>query len=382
MQRPPVPTNLSRSESPFPSGQNYRPPCSPLSRSATLPLTPPSPEARPQDGAFPIFPTTKSKSRSNTPTTLSGSSNHLPTLHTGSQSRPDQFGIFAPLSPKHMGENEVLKRLDTISPGPFDANKDRDIRQTGHKRTGTSSSREDFIRSPASASLKGHSPHSSNASSAHNRNASMASLPSASRRNKLAEDANLSTMSTGVSKSLEPLNSYNNATYENSSRSIQSRPALGHLDRSRTSPVESTRLQDWDESSTIMQRIDSEPSQPKPSFHRPNPSVAAANRPLDEIGSMSSFKPSRSLRGRKEPTKTDTSETLPSKTEARNDQRLQGAPPVPRPAQALDFGIGNPYHLSTESASSNGSSGSDVKTSSSRSSPPLSDSPPTAGAKS
>lgn len=370
------PTNLSQSELPNPAINDRRSPLSPLNRSATLPLTPPSPEARSQDGAFPIFPTSKSKSRSNTPTTPSESS-FLPfSNHTSLQNQSNSFGIFAPLSPKRRGGDDVLKRLDALSPGPFDTNNTGDIRNSGHKRTGTSSSREDFIRSPNSGSFGGHSPQSSNASSYHTRNTSLASLAGGPWRNKSTEIADVSTMSA-VSDRPSTSDNHSGSLKMDHSETNQSRPVIGQLGRSQTSPVETVGMGSRQETSSISQRVDPSPPQSRPTLHRPRPSVAAANRPLDEIGSMSSFKPSRSLGGRKDSKPTiDTSESLPPVvTDTRSDQRLQDAPPVPRPTRALDFGIGNPYHLSTESASSNDSSGSDVKTSSSRSSPPLSESP-------
>ena len=337
-----------------------------MNRNATLPLTPPSPEARSQDGAFPIFPTSKSKSRSNTPTTPSESSFPPISNHAGPQNQSNAFGVFAPLSPRRRGGDDVLKRLDALAPGPFDTNSNGDVRIPGHKRTGTSSSREDFI---------GHSPKSSNASSYHTRNTSLASLAGGPWRNKSTEIADVPTMPIGSDRPSTSDNNPRNLKMDHSEIS-QSRPLIGQLGRSQTTPVETMGMGSWQETSSISQRVDENPPQSRP-YHRPRPSVAAAIRPLDEIGSMSSFKSSRSLRGRKDskPT-TQSSEPLPLTTiEARSDQRLQDAPPVPRPTKALDFGIGNPYHLSTESASSNDSSGSDIKTSSSRSSPPLSESP-------
>ena len=264
-----------------------------------------------------------------------------------------------------------MKRLDAISPGPFDANKDRDIRNSGHKRTTTSSSTEDFIRSPASGSFKGHSPKPSTTSSYHSRNASIASLAGGPRCNKSAAESNISTISRISSKPLESSNGDNSASSQDSSQASRPRPNIGQIGRSQTSPVGSAGIRARGESSSISQRIDPD-VEPKTSLHRPKPSVAAAIRPLDEIGSMSSFRPSKSLRGRKPNTYEAQSSHI---TESRNDKRLEIAPPMPKPTRALNFNIGNPYHLSTESTSSNDSSGSEVKTSSSRSSPPLSDSP-------
>lgn len=286
-----------------------------------------------------------------------------------------------------------MKRLDAISPGPFDANTDRALRNSGHKRSITSSSTEDFIRSPVSSSFKGHSPKHSNASSYHSRNALIASLAGGPRRNKSAEDSSLPVLSRDTGKHLESAGSYNGDPNLYSSKVVSCRPSIGELGRSQTSPVGSaivhghlSRPQSFpvenagphggQDSSSIPQRMDADATRIKPSLHRPKPSVAAAIRPLDEIGSISSFKPSKSFKGRKPSTATDAKEPHPPHTvEARNDQPQQTAPPVPRHAPGLDFGIGNPYHLSTESTSSNDSSGSDMKTSSSRSTPPLSDSP-------
>ena len=285
-----------------------------------------------------------------------------------------------------------MKRLDAISPGPFDANKERDIRKSGHKRTTTSSSTEDFIRSPVASSFKGHSPKASSASSYHSRNASIASLAGGPRCNKSAEISNLPVLSRDTGKSFQSLGNYNHNAGLDPSKAALSRPCIGELGRSQTSPVASASVHEQSgrpqtspvdnagshggqDSSSMSQRIDPDATQTKPPSHRPRPSVAAAIRPLDEIGSMSSFKPSRSFRGRKQSTATDPKEPQPPPAEARNDQRQQSAPPVPRHTAGLDFGIGNPYHLSTESTSSNDSSGSDMKTSSSRSTPPPSDSP-------
>lgn len=372
---PSRPTNLSRRESPSSMIKDGRSPFSPSTRSATLPLTPPSPEARPQDGAFPIFPTTKLKSRSNTPTTVPEPSY---SNHGGLQSQANSFGVFAPLSPKLRAREDVMKRLNALSPGPFDTNNNGDLRRSGHRRTGTSSSREDFIRAPNPGSSNGHSPQFSSASSYHTRKTSIVSSAGGPQQDRYAGNADMPTLVTKAGHSSTSVDSYDRRTHEDPSQSSRSRPNIGQLGRSQTSPAERNGLEGWQESSSLSHRIDPDPPQLKPPSHRPRPSVAAAIRPLDEIGSMSSFKSSRSLQGRKgsTPTANDNSEPQTSiGTEARSDQRLQDAPPVPRPTRALDFGIGNPYHLSTESASSNDSSGSDVRTWSSRSTPPLSDSP-------
>ena len=171
--------------------------------------------------------------------------------------------------------------------------------------------------------------------------------------------------STGRSESVDP---YIKKHLPGATKYAQPVPSLAQIGRSQTSPVELEGPQRYGSIDTSLQVTTSEPTPGKPSYHRPKPSVAAAIRPLDEIGSMSSFKPSRSLRGRKD-------SALAANAEVRSDDRYHGAPPVPKSSRALDFGIGNPYHFSTESNSSNDSSGSDVRTASSRSSPPLTESP-------
>ena len=302
-----------------------------------------------------------------------------------------------------------MKRLDAISPGPFDASKDRDIRSSGHKRTTTSSSTEDFIRSPVSSSFNGHSPNASNASSYHSRNVSIASLAGGPRCNKPAKDPGL-PLSRDTDRPMASIGSYQRNASLDPSKAISSRPSIGELGRSQTSPVgngsvheqlsrprtspeENSGFHGGERSSSISQKIDPDAPRIKPSLHRPKPSVAAAIRPLDEIGSMSSFKPSKSFKGRKPSAATDPKDPQPPHTvearddddqrqqkeaqpphavEARNDQGQEMAPPVPRHTPGLDFGI---HHLSSESTSSNESSSSDIKSSSSRSTPPPFDSP-------
>lgn len=256
-----------------------------------------------------------------------------------------------------------MNRMKAISPGPFDTNKSMD--NQGHKKTSTAGSMEDFIRSPHR-----HSPRPSGGSSGHSRNDSQSSTASNLGRRRSMERQQASTTSTnlaghGRQESADP------CSRDLSSGALAKQPpipSLKQIARSQTSPIESGRPGGFE---SISER-----TQEKPSKHRPNPSVAAAIRPLDEIGSMSSFKPSRSLRGRKSPAVTDNTEPTPShQAGVGADKRYQDAPPLPKFSRALDFGIGNPYHLSTESNSSNDSAGSEVHTSSSRSSPPLTESP-------
>ena len=113
------------------------------------------------------------------------------------------------------------------------------------------------------------------------------------------------------------------------------------------------------------------------SSHPRRPSMSGANRPLHEIGSTSSYRASRAGPSRStSPLRNDTGASAPrsgTRAGARTDPRLNGAPPVPAPTRAEEFGVGNPYHAPTASTSSNESSSSGVVSGSSRSSPPLSE---------
>ena len=118
------------------------------------------------------------------------------------------------------------------------------------------------------------------------------------------------------------------------------------------------------------------PSEPSPYSHKPKLSVAAAMQPLNSIGSASSFKPSRSLRRKPEPPGVD--QPVPPRPEdanQRDDKRLADAPPVPAPMQQMKQQLESPVHTPHESTSSNGSYSSGARTGSSRSSPPLHESP-------
>lgn len=224
--------------------------------------------------------------------------------------------------------------------------------------------------------MRKHSSQASEASAGHGRDLSQSSTSSTLRRKKSIDrpQPNLPgrPASTVRPESAEP---YTKKPLPDSLKYARPPPMLAQIGRSQTSPVESEGSGRYGSIETVFREAASERSQAKALRHRPNPSVAAAIRPLADIGSMSSFRPSKSLRGRKESVSVGKADPVTGSIEVSNDDRYQDAPPVPKPNRALNFGIGNPYHFSTESYSSNDSSGSDVRTASSRSSPPLSGSP-------
>ncbi|KAF9700588.1 hypothetical protein EKO04_001888 [Ascochyta lentis] len=115
----PMSSNYSdpRSHSPLPSA----PPRSPyaLNRSATSPVppsvSPPSPDMYANmDSAFPRFPT-KATPRSPRP------QEHDRLNATYNQHYAEPSPLFAPLSPRTNGGENVSKRMDSIAPGPFDS---------------------------------------------------------------------------------------------------------------------------------------------------------------------------------------------------------------------------------------------------------------------
>ncbi|KAI9838398.1 MAG: hypothetical protein M1819_005667 [Sarea resinae] len=116
------------------------------------------------------------------------------------------------------------------------------------------------------------------------------------------------------------------------------------------------------------------PSEPSAAPRPRRPTITSGGAATDDGAGENgyvAYQPSGSVSAQTKP---------PPRTSSRNgeraDSRLGDAPPVPNPIPTVseDYSVGNPYHTPTESVSSNGSGyGSDAKTGSSRSSPPLSD---------
>lgn len=134
------------------------PPKSPfkMNRSATTPvprprLAPPSPTLPSNlDCAFPPFPSKRSA------TPQSARPQHRERLEPMSQQLyAEPSPLFAPLSPRFDGGDNIAKRMDSIAPGPFDGRADRrpstsssskppsplpDVASFGHRRTATQGS--------------------------------------------------------------------------------------------------------------------------------------------------------------------------------------------------------------------------------------------------
>ncbi|KAH7113880.1 hypothetical protein B0J11DRAFT_142392 [Dendryphion nanum] len=128
---------------------------SPVPRLAASPA-PPSPEFQTNmDSAFPPFPT----SRPGKPPHVSRSRSK-PEQPTYNHQYAPASPLFAPLSPRPNGGENILKRMDNIAPGPFDGSDRRpstsDGRNAsgsrpvefGHKRTATQGSSRSFGAAP------------------------------------------------------------------------------------------------------------------------------------------------------------------------------------------------------------------------------------------
>lgn len=120
-----------------------------LSRSATSPIPPsvlpPSPDMPPNmDSAFPRFPTSRAA------TTRNAQPQDRERLDaTYNQRYPEPSPLFAPLSPRFNGGENVSKRMNNIAPGPFDSRRPSTASapkspiqepSLGHRRTETQGS--------------------------------------------------------------------------------------------------------------------------------------------------------------------------------------------------------------------------------------------------
>ncbi len=340
----------------------------PLLRSSTSPLPsrPASPVLpMPQDCAFPPFPT--ARSQSTTPTTPLESSFNFSSKPSSPQDKIDTAAGQAPSYPRANGCGSLMQRMDSIAPGPFNLRQNGDFKPLGHRKSPSMGSSRDFVRISRSTSPKTHVQRPSTSSSNYTRNPSLSSISSGPRSTVNRSKTELPVMP------LKPRPSFQDQSDGSAHVPLPSFDfgSFRQENRSRTFP-RNDRDAAPSETRPTLDRIQSEPSSQS---HKPRPSVAeAAMQPLCEIGSTSSFRPSRSVRGRAVSPAVDKPSTAQSVkahgTESRDDRRLGDAPPVPMPVQAAGvFGHGNPYHKPQESTSSNGSYSSGVKSGSSISTP-------------
>lgn len=309
---------------------------------APSPFQPPPPDvALAQDCAFPPFPS--NRSRSATPTTPSDSNQSFSSdaARTDHQTKSD-----APAYPKS-NDSGLSQRMDSIAPGPFNVG-DRGIqRPQGHQRNTTAGSNASNFRSSSSSNGSQQSGQSSVSGTTQSRNPSLSSIAGGPRSFMQRAATDLPTVQDLPTLANDrPKHTYS----ERPTRPMHTSSQAG---RSQTYPFQSQQ-----ESSPIKEK-------PRPLRRPSEPAVIAAMKPLDEIGSTSSFISSRSLKGRHPQPNTD-------QTSGRNSQS-NNTPPVPSSLPVRSNG--NPHHTPSESLSSNESSSSDTRSVSSRSTPPSSASP-------
>jgi len=372
----PKPAGISRTASPALSVNGRKSPYQMPSRSATSPLPAPVPSpdlSLSQDCAFPLFPT--SKSRSATPTTPSESS--FPFSNRGKP--PEQMRndiMHAPLSPRRTGGGGVMQKMDSIAPGPFNLGDRSSGQPSGHRKSPSMNNSQDFVRPTSSGSSKSHYRRPSTSSSNYTRNPSISSTAGSSRFTFERSKTDVPAVPTvPQQQEIRRQEGSNNARNKHQlTDSGFDFGSFGQENRSQTFPKDGQRGDESEDQGSFHRR----PSEPSVRSHKPRPSVAAAvMQPLHEIGSTSSFKPSKSTRGRNAASPEDQSALSSSRSigEAKDDKKLERAPPVLINTNMQSFESGNTSHTPHESTSSNESYSSGPKTGSSRSTPPLSDSP-------
>lgn len=343
----------------------------PFLRTSTSPLPsrPASPVlSTPQDSAFPPFPSyPTARSRSTTPTTPLEPRFNGASKSVSPRERMDTDYGHARLNPRANGGGDLMQRMDNIAPGPLNLREHADFKPSGHKKSPSMGSSRDFVKVSRSASPQSDVQRPSTSSSNYTHTSSLQSI-SAGPRSML----NRSKTETPVVPST-PRPYFQDQSDGSAHVPLPSFDfgSFGNGNRSRTVPSHNRDVAP-SESRPIIDRVQSESSSRS---HKARPSVAeAAMKPLYDIGSTSSFKPSRSVRGRAvSPAmeiKNNPQSVKAEATDSRDDRRLGNAPPVPMPVQASEsYGYENQYHKPHESSSSDESYSSVVKSGSSISTP-------------
>lgn len=241
---------------------------------------------------------------------------------------------------------------------------------SGHSKSPSMGSSRDFVRISRSMSPKTHRQRPSTSSSNYTRNPSLSSISAGPRSMLDQSKTEVPTMPSVPRPSFQdqsdgsahvPLPSFDFGSFRREPHAHVS--PIKHRDAASAASLESRPP------------VDRIPSGSSTYSHKPKPSVAvAAMQPLYDIGSTSSFKPSRSVRSRAaSPAIGKTSTALSVNIHAaaqRDDQRLRDAPPVPVPTHTAEvFKRDDAYHQPHESTSSNESYSSGVKSGSSVSTP-------------
>lgn len=354
----------------------------PRSATAPIPMRVPSPDLPiAQDCAFPPFPT--SRSRSATPTTPATPVETTFAFLNDNARSQSVVDPGRPTQSRRPNEgSSLLKRMDSIAPGPFNLGEKTEKWNYKHKEAPSVNSTQDFVRSSSSAgsrSLRSRIQRPSTSSSNYSRNPSLSSSASDSRKTYDLNDSE--------GPNIPPMPSIQQLSQKedhNTAASLRSDPSsfdfgtFSQENRSQTFPQESrlSHSSSQGENNASSQR---RPSEPSAYSHKPKPSVLAVLQPLHDIGSTSSFKSSRLTRGRNQ-TPTVDQEALNTlkemgRSEICNSEGLGNQASVLQTTRVSSHQPEDLYRTPHESTSSTESYSSGVKTSSSRSSPPLNESP-------
>ncbi|KAI9054378.1 hypothetical protein LZ554_001541 [Drepanopeziza brunnea f. sp. 'monogermtubi'] len=296
------------------------------STTLTIPRASPSPESLSSnmDSSFPPFKNSALVS----PRNAKGG---------GSSGKGTPDSIYAPVSPRTTTAGGLLQRMETIAPGPFDG---RMPSSPGYRENGTAGSLTDITLSNKTYTVGESVAHPSAAGGpgGHSRTSTNGTESSHGSRSGIV--APRQPRKKGYGGFGAPLGDDGQ------------REPLSHENRSQTFP---SRNESQDE---LFRR----PSDPR--SHHPSNDGGRSGPPATIRKKPSMSGPDRS----RAPPPQGVSLIRP-----RQDSRLGDKPLVPSKLNlAAEFGIGNPYHTSNESSSSNTSGYSDHSIASSHSSPPRS----------
>lgn len=317
----------------------------------------------PQDCAFPPFPT--SRSRSTTPNQLSDTARSLAVHRGGRRASGDLSSAIMPLFSQGNG-NTVLHRTESTAPAPVTG-----FRPRGHRKTTSMGSSKDFTYQRIGQSETGHSSRPSTAGSNSSRKPSFSSTSRVPRSTVVHINTDVPKLPNKPadlvhSFAIRELDPDQNGNLTQRKASIGK---LRHESRSLTYPLDNPAKE---ENGTRR------PS--APSLHMKRPLVAAAIRPLHEIGSVSTFKPSKSLRRRpKSPVALIISEAAAESigNVMRESQKIDNAPAATEIYLSSEHRVETLHHATASSSSSSrASSKSGAGSASSASTASLSGSPP------
>lgn len=262
--------------------------------------------------------------------------------------------------------DSVLHRTDPTVPGSV-----TEVQPRGHRKTPSMGSSKDFTYQRIGRSESSHSSRPSTASSNNSRKPSLSSISKGPRSKLVHINTDIPRLPT---KPGDPVHSFTTSELDpNRNGDLTHRKSsiekLRPESRSLTYPLDNP---------TKEENGTRRPSAPL--LHMKRPSVAAAIRPLHEIGSVSTFKPSKSLKRRpKSQVALIISETatVSNRNGTGENQKTDKAPSVSEIYLSSEHPVEPRHHATASSSSSSrASSKSGAGSASSASTAPFSGSPP------